>query len=182
MKQSSKALIVATMFQINPDRVYPTLLASKAIVRFQDCDPLRHLNNAKYFDYYFNAREDQILQNYALTSADFFQEYQAGWVAYNHNISYIKSVFVAEIVWIFSQVIYYDETTIVTEFYMTDIEQKVLKNLLWSTSKYIDVKTGKTIPHHDKVKQLLELITQESVNYTTLTKQERIRQIKSTLK
>ncbi|MEM9981458.1 MAG: acyl-CoA thioesterase, partial [Bacteroidota bacterium] len=44
------------MFQINLDRVYPALLASKAIVRFQDCDPLRHLNNAKYFDYYFNAR------------------------------------------------------------------------------------------------------------------------------
>ena len=29
-------------------------------VRFQDCDPFGHLNNARYIDYFLNARQDQI--------------------------------------------------------------------------------------------------------------------------
>ena len=34
----------------------PTELETRVQIRFQDCDPLQHLNNSKYFDYYFNAR------------------------------------------------------------------------------------------------------------------------------
>lgn len=44
------------MFQYDPDRKYPKETETKAVIRFQDCDPLQHLNNAKYFDYFFNAR------------------------------------------------------------------------------------------------------------------------------
>ncbi|HKP96885.1 MAG TPA: thioesterase family protein [Fibrobacteria bacterium] len=33
-------------------------------VRFQDCDPFGHLNNARYIDYFTNAREDQLIRYY----------------------------------------------------------------------------------------------------------------------
>ena len=46
---------------IDLSREYQIQTESKSIIRFQDCDPLRHLNNAKYFDYFFNAREEQVL-------------------------------------------------------------------------------------------------------------------------
>jgi len=35
------------------------ILQSTYQVRFQDSDPFRHLNNARYLDYFVNAREDQ---------------------------------------------------------------------------------------------------------------------------
>lgn len=40
------------MFENNKDRHYPKETESRVVVRFQDCDPLQHLNNAKYFDYF----------------------------------------------------------------------------------------------------------------------------------
>ena len=39
------------MFRLDPNKQYPKKLYSKSVIRFQDCDPLKHLNNAKYFDY-----------------------------------------------------------------------------------------------------------------------------------
>ena len=42
------------------------ILESKVKIRFQDCDPFNHLNNAAYINYFINAREDQILENYHL--------------------------------------------------------------------------------------------------------------------
>ncbi|WP_369804213.1 hypothetical protein [Siphonobacter sp. SORGH_AS_0500] len=41
------------MFQLDPDRNYPKKTESHSLIRFQDCDPMQHLNNAKYLDYYF---------------------------------------------------------------------------------------------------------------------------------
>lgn len=38
----------------------PKELESIAVARFQDCDPFSHLNNARYIDYFLNAREDQL--------------------------------------------------------------------------------------------------------------------------
>jgi acyl-CoA thioester hydrolase len=31
-----------------------TILESKAIIRFSDCDPFNHLNNSSYINYFFN--------------------------------------------------------------------------------------------------------------------------------
>ncbi|MFD0878196.1 hypothetical protein ACFQ1A_28770, partial [Massilia pinisoli] len=41
------------MFEKINEKELPKVTESKAIIRFQDCDPLQHLNNSKYFDYYF---------------------------------------------------------------------------------------------------------------------------------
>ena len=84
------------MFEYNPDKNYPKETESRVLIRFQDCDPLRHLNNAKYFDYFFNAREDQVPKLYGVEMMDFIRKYQAAWVIYNHNISYVKPANVGE--------------------------------------------------------------------------------------
>ena len=78
------------MFNYDPQKQYPKETESRVVIRFQDCDPLRHLNNAKYFDYFFNAREDQVPKLYGLEIIDLIRVYKAAWVVYNHNISYIK--------------------------------------------------------------------------------------------
>jgi len=40
------------------------IVKSKAKIRFQDCDPHNHLNNAQYIDYFMNAREDQLIEHF----------------------------------------------------------------------------------------------------------------------
>ena len=44
----------------------PNTLQSTVKIRFQDCDPFNHLNNAAYLNYFVNAREDQILEQYGI--------------------------------------------------------------------------------------------------------------------
>ena len=48
-----------------PSDTLPQELESTTHIRFQDCDPFGHLNNAQYLDYFMNAREDHLLANYA---------------------------------------------------------------------------------------------------------------------
>ncbi len=42
------------MVNIDLTHDYPKQTTSQSVIRFQDCDPMRHLNNAKYFDYFFH--------------------------------------------------------------------------------------------------------------------------------
>ena len=129
------------MIHIEKDKIYPKVLESEAIIRFQDCDPLQHLNNAKYFDYFFNAREDQVAKLYGVRPADFFKEYQANWVVYNHQISYLRPADVGEWIAIRSSVIYFNKDSMVTEFYMLDEKKTQLKTILWTTSVFVDGET-----------------------------------------
>ncbi len=39
---------------------------SNVVIRFQDCDPFGHLNNARYIDYFINAREGHLVEYYNL--------------------------------------------------------------------------------------------------------------------
>lgn len=169
------------MFTFDNQRHYPKLLCSKAIIRFQDCDPLRHLNNAKYFDYYFNAREDQMMKHYNMTSSDVYQRYRATWVIYNHNISYVRSAMVGEVVCIYSHIIHFDNDTITTEFFMTDAKGQMIKNLLWTTSKFIDVASGKRIPHPEDVQAFLTSIHSPVAGFPGLTPYQRLQQLKQQL-
>jgi acyl-CoA thioester hydrolase len=169
------------MFKRDPHKSYPTETESRVLIRFQDCDPLRHLNNAKYFDYYFNAREDQVAKLYGFDPGQLFSEFQASWVVYQHQIAYVRPALVSEWVRIMSRSIFSAEDTIVTEYYMTDDAKTQLKSVLWVTSKYISVATGKRIPHPPAVMDLLDAIRLPNVDFPTLVFNDRIREIKNGL-
>ena len=166
------------MFKRDPNRSYPTETESRVIIRFQDCDPLQHLNNAKYFDYYFNAREDQVAKLYDFNPGQLFQELKTSWVVYQHQIAYVRPARVSEWVRILSRLIYVNEDTTVTEYIMTDDGKTHLKNVLWVTSKYISVATGKRIPHDEPVKQLLEAILVPNIDFLSLNFNDRIHEVK----
>ena len=156
----------------------PALTKSRTIVRFQDCDPLQHLNNIKYFDYFFNAREDQIAQLYRFNATEVFKILKAGWVIYHHEISYVRPANVGEWVRIFSRLIFYNNDTIVVEYFMTDDTGKQLKTLLWSTMKYIDVTTGKLSKHQESMKAYLDATADKSVNFEATDFFKRVREVK----
>jgi acyl-CoA thioester hydrolase len=121
----------------------PVEAESRVIVRFQDCDPLMHLNNSKYFEYFFNAREDQVSKLYGFSFEAMFRELKTSWVVYQHQIAYIRPALISEWTRITSRVIHYNEDTMVTEYFMTNDQRTELKTLLWTTSKHISIVTEK---------------------------------------
>ncbi|AWW32039.1 acyl-CoA thioesterase [Echinicola strongylocentroti] len=165
------------MFEYNPDKHYPKETESRSLIRFQDCDPMRHLNNAKYFDYYFNAREDQVPKLYGVEMFDMIKKYQAAWVVYNHNISYVRPAMVGEWVRIMSRILWHDENTVVVEYYMTDDSKKELKNVLWTTLKYVGLADGKIQPHKGAIKDFLKA-TSDNFDITQHAIVERVKLLK----
>ncbi len=143
------------MFEYNSEKHYPKETESRVLIRFQDCDPLRHLNNAKYFDYFFNAREDQVPKLYGVEMMDFIKKYQAAWVIYNHNISYVRPAMVGEWVRIKSRIIWHNHNTVILEYYMTDDSEEQLKTLLWTTMRYVTLAEGKSTDHTGAVNEFL---------------------------
>ena len=170
------------MLLIDPNKTYPKETISRSIIRFQDCDPLKHLNNAKYFDYFFNAREDQVPKLYGLNPLDIFQQFRAAWVVYNHQIAYVRSAMVGEWVTIYSRLIHYTDDTTVIEYVMACEEDVTFKSLLWTTLKYVDIQTGKKQAHHPEVMNYLKAIHYQDFNFTTTSFNDRIRQISALYK
>ncbi len=168
------------MFEFDPERHYPKETESRVVIRFQDCDPLQHLNNAKYFDYFFNAREDQVPKLYGVEMIDFIRKYQAAWVVYNHSISYVRPARVGEWVRIMSRIIWHDHQSVLVEYYMTDDSKEELKTLLWTTMRYVDMKNGKSTPHIGAVQEFLKAVT-DPVDLEKTNARERIRFLKSQL-
>ena len=113
------------MFNFDPNKAYQKTTKSSSLIRFQDCDPLRHLNNAKYFDYYFNAREDQVPKLYGIKQSLIFKEFSAVWVVYNHQIAYIRPAPMGEWVKIFSRIIWHNQNSMLVEYFMTNEEDQI---------------------------------------------------------
>lgn len=168
------------MFEFNPDKHYPKETESRVVIRFQDCDPLQHLNNAKYFDYFFNAREDQVPKLYGLEMIDMIHKYKAAWVVYNHNISYVRPARVGEWIRIMSRLLWYNNNTVVLEYYMTDDSKNELKTLLWTTMRYVTIKEGKSTDHTGAVLDFLRA-TSENLDISNISISERVKTLKQKL-
>ena len=168
------------MFDFDPEKHYAKETESLVVIRFQDCDPLRHLNNAKYFDYFFNAREDQVPKLYGLEIIDLIRVYKAAWVVYNHNISYVKPAMVGEWVRIMSRLLWYNENTILVEYYLTDDSKTQLKTVLWSTMRYVTLEEGKSQNHTGAVVDFLKA-TSLNLDPSSLNIRDRVKQLKGEL-
>ncbi|MCH7400231.1 acyl-CoA thioesterase [Belliella kenyensis] len=168
------------MFEYNQEKHYPKETESRVVVRFQDCDPLQHLNNAKYFDYFFNAREDQVPKLYGVEMIDFIKKYNAAWVVYNHNIAYVRPAKVGEWIRIRSRILWYNHNTVLVEYYMTDDTQRELKTLLWTTMRYVTIKDGMSTEHKGAVLEFLKA-TSEDLDIQDLSINQRVKHLKSKL-
>ena len=167
------------MFVVDPMKDYPTETESRVIIRFQDCDPLKHLNNAKYFDYFFNAREDQVPKLYGVEFLDFIQSFEAIWVVYNHHIAYLKPANMGEWVRIKSRIVWFDLNSMVVEYAMFNDQQTHLKTLMWTTLKYVGMNTSSTVNHSEEVLNYLKAIQHPGVDYHPHRFDERVLEVKN---
>lgn len=146
----TKTLANLPDYQVHPE--------SKLIVRFQDCDPFRHLNQSRYLDYFVNAREDQLREHYGLDIYKFAMENGAGWMVVRNQIAYLRQVMVNEIVLIQTHVIEYDLQNVTVEMIMWDEHKVRPKALLWATFAYVNMQEGKRANHSEDIMEFYRRI------------------------
>ena len=134
------------------------ILESKTKIRFQDCDPFKHLNNSKYIDYLINAREDQLIENYNFDYLDIAQTQGVGWVTGSNQIAYLKSANLSEIVTIQSQIIKLTPLSTLVEFRMYSEDKTELKSVMWSNFIHISMETMRSRKHSEVFMNLFESI------------------------
>ncbi len=124
------------------------ILHSKSVIRFQDCDPYNHLNNAKYIDYMMNAREDQILKHYQLDVFERARKEQKAWVVASNQIAYLSPAFTMDTVSIDSQVLQFSAKSLQVEIRMWNEAMTVLKAFMWVSFVHYDFRS-KAVAAHD---------------------------------
>ncbi len=134
----------------------PKILESKTTIRFQDCDPFNHLNNASYFNYMINAREDQILDHYNLAIYKHGQKTGKSWVVSSHQISYLKPAKLMELVTIESQLIQFSPKHLLVEIRMYNELKTALKAVLWSSFVYFNIAKSCSDVHPNNLMELFE--------------------------
>lgn len=132
------------------------ILTSIFPVRFQDCDAFRHLNNAKYLDYFINAREDQFFKYFNINLGEMAIKDGLGWVVTVHNIAYLRPALLMEKVLIETQLIDYNDKWIKVEMRMYDELKTRIKVVNWTELVHVNVLNGKPIDHSDEIKQIFE--------------------------
>src|SRR3989338_5688897 len=94
---------------------------SRVKIRFQDCDPFNHLNNGRFLDYFFNAREDHLTEHYNLDIFTQLKKTGCAWVVASNQIAYLKPAMVAEEVVIETKLIERVWVPVKTTFFETRI-------------------------------------------------------------
>ena len=128
-------------------------LESTAFISFGDCDPFRHLNNARYIDYFLVAREQQLLANYNFSLAEWGAKGK-GWFITQNQVAYIKPARYAETVIIVSRILEFTNYDLLLEMIMWDKNRANVKAIFWSRLSHIDLIEGKKLQHDDELKKL----------------------------
>jgi acyl-CoA thioester hydrolase len=131
---------------------------SKMLIRFPDCDPFNHLNNARYLDYFIIAREDQVMKHYNLNIYQYAAEKGVSWVVGQHQIMYFRPAMLMEQVTIQSTLLGWDDKSLHVEMRMWDKDKKTLKSLLWTRFVHVSMKTGRSEPHSDELVNLFKQV------------------------
>ncbi len=155
------------------------ILESTHLVRFPDCDPFNHLNNSRYIDYFINAREDHLWQNYQFNIYSYGKEHGKSWVVGQNQIAYLKPAMLMETVVIQSRLLKLRPTDILVEMMMWDKSKKQLKAVLWSVFVHFNFATQKRDEHTKDLMdyfQEFEYPLDQEMNFD-----QRLQQIKSQL-
>lgn len=154
----------------------PKTLESKAIIRFQDCDPFNHLNNGNYINYFMNHREDKLVDDYQIDVYNMAKELGKSWVSGSNQIAYLRPALTMETVLIESQLIKYTDSELLVEMRMYNEEKTQLKSVIWSSFVHFNLLKQKRETHND---QLMELFENVLSPLNAKTFEERIKDIKS---
>ena len=154
----------------------PKTLESKAIIRFQDCDPFNHLNNGNYINYFMNHREDKLVEDYNIDVYKMATKLGKSWVSGSNQIAYLRPALTMETVSIESQLIKYTDSELHVEMRMYNEDKTQLKSVIWSSFVHFNLLKQKREIHDNK---LMELFEKVHLPVDSKTFENRIKEIKS---
>lgn len=161
------------------NQVLEKVLESTAVVRFQDCDPFGHLNNARYVEYFMDARTDQLQAAYNFDLFAVGQELGCNWVVSKTEIAFLRPAGVREKVLIQTRLIFANERKLVVEGIMFDESGQQMKALAWAEFTFVSLKSGRPAVHTDALMQLFQAVQVKGI-YENVTFDERLRQLRQT--
>lgn len=126
---------------------------SKDRIRFMDCDPMGHLNNARFIDYMLNAREIHIQQDYGFSSEEYAKKTGCVWIIVQNEIAYFQEVKFYEEVIISSKIIELNPRTSKVEILMKDSKNEKNIAVLWTTIINFNLKTRRSEDANEELLQ-----------------------------
>ncbi len=156
----------------------PKVLESTAVVRFQDCDPFGHLNNARYVEYFMNARTDQLQAHYDFDIFGVGQEIGSNWVVSKTEIVFLRPALLREKIRIETRLIEATSRKLVVEGVMRDASGKQIKSIAWVEFTFVSLANGRPTNHTEQLTHLFNEV-QVSDIYGKHTFDERVAQLRT---
>ncbi len=107
-------------------------------VRFNDCDPMGHLNNARYVDYFMNALEDNFKLRLGIDLAEQIEK-GVGWVVRDHNITYLRPIKHHQEAIIQVEIVKVNLKDFLVEMRMIEKESRQLNSIMRSKFVCVDI-------------------------------------------
>lgn len=139
-------------------------LQSVYTIRFSDCDLFGHLNNARYIDYFLNAREDHLKTYYNMSLDEFYRQ-GLTWFVGSHEILYLRPAQYNERVVIHSCLFHVTNDMFWVEMKMTDEKNSHLKSLLWTKFVPVNPATGRKQNHPDSFMEFARKVMVDDVDW-----------------
>jgi acyl-CoA thioester hydrolase len=159
------------------NRALSKVLESTAVVRFQDCDPFGHLNNARYVDYFMNARTDQLQEYYDFKIFAVGQEIGSNWVVSKTEIAFLLPAMLMETVRIQTRLIWATQRKLVVEGIMFDESGQQMKSVAWVEFTFVNLANGRPASHTEELMELFQAVQVNDI-YENSTFDERIAQLR----
>ncbi|MBI9092858.1 MAG: thioesterase family protein [Desulfobacterium sp.] len=148
---------------------------TEVAIRFQDCDPFGHLNNARYMDYFINVREDHLAEHYNLDIYERQKQFNTNWVVSKTKIAYLSPVFFRETVAIRTRLIHYKGDSLLMEGVMLDKNHKSLKSVIWIEFRHFDLAKGQRVEHPEELMERFDKMVKRGINIESFD--ERVKEI-----
>ncbi|WP_103913738.1 acyl-CoA thioesterase [Halpernia humi] len=129
-------------------------ISTSVKIRFSDCDPIGHLNNVKYLEYMFNAREDHVEDFYGFTYEAWMKKTGCTWITIQNEIAYLKEVRYNQKVVISSKTVFISDRTSTIEILMKSEDEQTIHAVLWVQVIYFNMKTRQSEIQPEDVKAL----------------------------
>lgn len=134
--------------ELNPE---PSL---ETLIRFPDCDPFGHLNNAKYLTYFVNAREDHVRDYYGFDIYAHTRATGKGWVVRSASVAFALPALNNDRVLISTRLIGLTANQLRVEGVMHS--ERGLNAVSWVELTYVDTATGRPVKHEPNLQELFE--------------------------
>ncbi len=131
-------------------------ISTKVKVRFNDCDPIGHLNSVKYLEYMLNAREDHVEQFFGFTYEEYTRRTGCIWIATQMEIAFLQEVRYNTVVQISSKTIEVSDRISKLEILMKSEDGETIHAVLWMTIIYFNMKTRRSEYQPEDTKELFK--------------------------